>query len=211
VETTMPNDELERLRSDLTTIRSVMRLEKPCDTGDIPVLLLVGLGALGAIPLLMFTMWQQRLTLILMLLPGLIMYGYRYLSVKRTKDERPGLWREHRLGLIAGAFAVPLSLGWIWWSQIQFGTTREAPGAAVLFCIGAFLIGIGAFNSTRRSALLSGVGLAMFALAIPWMTPRQIAPIGATVLAMISLLTAALNWWSHCSPAACRNDRESLT
>lgn len=207
----MPNDEIERLRSDLTTIRSVLRLEEPCDTGDIPALLLLGLGALGAIPLLVFTMWHQRLTLILMLLPGLIMYGYRYLAVKRTKDERPGLWREHRLGLIAGAIAFPLALCWIWWSQIQFGTTREAAGAAVMFCIGVFLIVVGALDSTRRSYLLSGVCLAAFALAIPWMTLRQIAPIGAAVLAVASLLTAALNWWSHYGPAACGNDRESLT
>ena len=207
----MPNDEIERLRSDLTTIRSVMRLDKPYDTGDIPALLLVGLGALVAIPLLVFTMWHQRLTLILTLMPGLMLYAHRYLTVKRTKDERPALWREHRLGLIAGAIAAPLAIGWIWWSQIQFGTTREAPGAAVMFCIGVFLIVVGALNSMRRSCLLGGVCLAVFALAIPWMTPRQIAPIGAAVLATVSLLTAASIWWSQKDPAGYAKDCESLT
>jgi hypothetical protein len=155
-------------------------------------------------------MWHQRLILILMLLPGLIMYGYRYIAIKKTKDERPELWREHRLGLIAGTIAFPLTLAWIWWSQIQFGTTREAPGAAVMFCISVFLIVVGALNSLRRSYLLSGVGLAAFALAIPWMTPRQIAPIGAAVLAMVSLLTAAFIWCSHDNSDGCQKDCESL-
>jgi hypothetical protein len=206
----MPNDEIERLRNDLTTIRSVLRLDKPYDARDIPSILLMGLGALVSIPLLVFTMWHQRLTLILALMPGFMLYAHRYLTVKRSKDAHPELWREHRLGLVAGAIAFPLAIGWIWWSQTQFGTTREAPGAAVMFCIGVFMIIIGALNAMRRTYLIGGVGLAAFALVIPWLTPRQIAPVGATVLAIVSLLTAAFIWRNRDEHSSNRDDRESL-
>ena len=207
----MSHENIQRLKNDLTTIRQVMRLDKPYDAADIPALMMFGVGGMVAIPLLLFTTWNQQLTFILTLIPGLIVYARRYLTAKRNKVERPALWKEYRVSLVAVIFAMPLTAVWVWWSQSQFGTTREAAGAAVLFCVGAFVAGVGALDSNRRSYLPGGVCLILFALAFAWLTPRQIAPAGAAVLACAMFSTAAFIWWQTRDHVRRNSGNESLT
>ncbi|MEZ6034420.1 MAG: hypothetical protein R3C17_15095 [Planctomycetaceae bacterium] len=191
----MPNEEIQRLQDDLMTMRQVMRLDKPYDAGDIPSLLLIGLGASVVVPLLEFTSWHQGMTMIVALAPGMTAFLYRYMLAKRNRVKRPALWKEYRVAAFLGVCATPLVVGWIWWSQHQFGTTREAAGASIMFCVGAVLSGFGVLDSDRRSYLSGGFFLIAFALVIPWLTPRQMAPVGAGVLAIVSLATAAFIWW----------------
>jgi hypothetical protein len=191
----MPNEEIQRLRGDLTTMRQVMRLDRPYDAGDIPSLLMLGLGGLIAVPLLELTSWHQRLTLILALLPGAIVYAHRYITVKKKRTERPALWKEYRGSLLGGILIALLAAGWMWWSQQHLSTTREAAGAPTMFCIGVVLVGFGVFDPNRRNYLFSGISLIAFAFAIPWLTPHQIAPVGAGALAFAMLSTATFIWW----------------
>lgn len=48
----MSHENIQRLKNDLTTIRQVMRLDKPYDAADIPALMMFGVGGMVAIPLL---------------------------------------------------------------------------------------------------------------------------------------------------------------
>ena len=48
----MAAEELKRLKDDLSMMRQAMKLDKPYDAAEIPVLLLFAVGGAVAIPLL---------------------------------------------------------------------------------------------------------------------------------------------------------------
>ena len=207
----MPNEEIQRLRVDLTTIRQVMRLDKPYDAGDIPSLLLLGLGASVAVPLLVFTSLHQGMTIMVVLAPGMIAFVYRYMMAKRNRVKRPALWKEYRLAAFLGVCTTPLAVGWILWSCHEFGTTREAAGASMIFCVGAVLSGFGVHDADRRSHLFGGIFLIAFAMAMPWLTPRQIGQVGAGVMAIVMFSTAAFIWWQTRNDVGSEDSRELRT
>jgi hypothetical protein len=70
----VPSEEITRLQDDLSTMRKALKLDKPYDARDIPSALLVGFGALIALPLVEFTSWNRLLILIPALLPGFLAY-----------------------------------------------------------------------------------------------------------------------------------------
>ncbi len=148
-------------------MRQVMRLDRPYEAADIPAMLLIAAGALVAIPLVIFTSWPHRSILIVTLIPGAIVFGRRYLAAKREKTERPGLWNEYKVAIIVGVFVTPLAVAWMWWSQQQLGTSREAAGASIMFWLGVFGTGVGALDPSRRSYLFGSIAAMAFALAIP--------------------------------------------
>lgn len=189
----MPNEEIQRLKDDLITIRQAMKLDKPYDEGEILPLLLVGLGALIALPLVEFTSWNQRLILLSALLPGFLAYLRQYVRVQEKQTERTGLRKEYKLGGIVFVTVVPAIFGFLWWSQLN-GISREAVGAAIIFCIGAMLTGIGFLGTARRNYLLGGVAMIAFGELIPLLTPQHIATVGVGMLAVVSLLMAAIVW-----------------
>ncbi|MFN0055055.1 MAG: hypothetical protein ACKV0T_23020 [Planctomycetales bacterium] len=189
----MPNEEIKRLKDDLFTMRQAMKLDEPYDKGDILPILLIGLGALIALPLVEFTTWNRLLILIPALLPGFLAYLRRYVQVQEKQPERTQLRKEYKLGSMAALAFVPAAIGFLWWSQ-RNGISREAAGAAVIFCIGAVLTGIGVLDSARRNYLIGGVAMIAFGVLIPVLTPQRIATVGVGVLACVCLLTAAFLW-----------------
>ena len=207
----MAIEEIKRLQDDLTTMRQVMRLDKPYDAGDIPSLLLFGWGASVAVPLLEFTSWHQGMTIMVVLAPGMIAFLYRYMMAKRNRAKRPALWKEYRVAAFPGVCTSPLAVGWIWWNRHEFGTTREAAGASIIFCVGAVLSGFGVLDVDRRSYLFGGFFLIAFAMVIPWLTPRQIAQVGAGVLAISMFSTAAFIWWQTRNDVGSEDSRELRT
>ena len=189
----MANEDLKRLKDDLSTMRQAMKLDKPYDEGEILPLLLVGLGALIALPLVEFTSWDRRLILLSALLPGFLASLRRYVQVREKQPERTELLKEYKLGGMAAVTFVPAVIGFLWWSQ-RNGISREAAGAAIIFCIGAVLTGIGFLDTARRNYLIGGVAMIAFGVLIPVLTPQRIATVGVGVLACVCLLTAAFLW-----------------
>lgn len=189
----MPNEEIKRLKDDLFTMRQAMKLDKPYDEGEIVPLLLVGLGALIALPLVEFTSWNQLLILIPALVPGFLAYLRQYVRVQEKQPNRTELRKEYNLGGIVFVTVVPAVFGFLWWSQ-RNGISREAVGAAIIFCIGVVLTGIGIPGTARRSYLFGGVAMIAYGVLIPMLTPQRIATVGVGVLAVVSLLTAAYIW-----------------
>ena len=189
----MPNEEIKRLKDDLFTMRQAMKLDKPYDEGEILPLLLVGLGALIALPLVEFTSWDRRLILLSALLPGFLASLRRYVQVREKQPERTELLKEYKLGGMAALTFVPAAIGFMWWSQ-RNGISREAVGAAIIFCVGVVLTGIGFLDTARRNYLIGGVAMIAFGVLIPVLTPQRIATAGAGLLAVVSLLMAAIVW-----------------
>lgn len=190
----MPNEDIKRLKDDLSTMRQAMKLDKPFDEGEVVPLLLMGLGALVALPLVEFTPWDRRLILLSALLPGFLASLRRYVQVRENQPERTELRKEYKLGGMAAVTFVPAVIGFLWWSQ-RNGISREAAGAAIIFCIGAVLTGIGFLDTARRNYLIGGVAMIAFGVLIPLLTPQRIATVGVGMLAVVSLLTAAFVWW----------------
>ena len=81
----------------------------------------------------------------------------------------------------------------MWWSQ-RNGISREAIGAAIIFCVGVVLTGIGFLDTARRNYLIGGVAMIAFGVLIPVLNPQRIATAGAGLLAVVSLLMAAIVW-----------------
>ena len=190
----MPSEEITRLQDDLSTIRKALKLDKPYDARDIPSALLIGFGALIALPLVEFTSWNRLLILIPALLPGFLAYLRRYVQVREKQAERTELRKEYKLGGMAAVAFVPAAVGFLWWSQ-RNGISREAAGAAIIFCIGVVLTGIGVLDTARRNYLIGGVTMMVFGVLIPMLTPHRIATVGVGLLAVVSLLMAAFVWW----------------
>jgi membrane protein implicated in regulation of membrane protease activity len=190
----VPSEEITRLQDDLSTMRKALKLDKPYDARDIPSALLIGFGAVIALPLVEFTSWNRLLILIPALLPGFLAYLRRYVQVRQEQPERTELRKEYQLGGMAAVAFVPAAVGFLWWSQ-RNGISREAAGAAIIFCIGVVLTGIGVLNTARRNYLIGGVTMIVFGVLIPMLTPQRIATVGVGLLAVVSLLTAAFLWW----------------
>ena len=128
----MPNEEIKRLKDDLFTMRQAMKLDKPYDKGDILPILLIGLGALIALPLVEFTTWNRLLILMPALLPGFLAFLRRYVQVRVKPSRTYGCGRIH-----LGSMARWPSCGghrFMWWSQ-RNGISLEAVGAAIIFCV----------------------------------------------------------------------------
>jgi len=190
----VPNDDIQRLQDDLSTMRQAMRLDKPYAAADFGALLLFGFGGLATIALLTFTTWNPRLCFLVPLVPGLIAYARRYSATRRVQAARPVLWQEYKLSAIAALVAIPASAGWITWSQ-RFGATREAAGSTIVFCIGVVMLGIGALDSKRRIYLVGGAGMIAFGMAVLCLGPRQMAVAGAAMIAVVCLAGAAFTRW----------------
>ena len=191
---TVADDQIKRLQRDLSTMRQAIRLDKPYDEGDIRCMLLLGLGALIAVPILEFSLWDQRLVLVLATTPGLVGYTRRYFVARRNQSNRRSLWTEYRLSAIGAVCIGVATVAWIWWSR-QFGATRETAGAGIMYCLGFAGLAIGALDKDRRVYLLGGLGLIPFAMAVPWLEPRRIATFGAALIAILLPLAAAMIWW----------------
>jgi len=204
------NNEIQRLQDDLSTMRQAIRLDKAYDKGDIAATLLLGLGALIAMPIFEFTSWNRRLVLAVALTPGLLAFSLRYATTRRIRAERPQLWNEYKLSVISAICVIPTAVGWMWWSE-QFGTARQAAGSAIVFCIGVVLAGVGVLDSNRRTYLFGGVPMIAFGLAIPWLTPHRIGTVGLGVIVFALLSTAAFIWWQTRFQAASQDGSESLT
>lgn len=190
----MSGEEIQRLQDDLSTMRQVIKLDKPYAATDVMPLLLLGVGALLAIPLLEMRLFSNpRICLLLALSPGAALYARRYSEARRNQIHRPALWKEYKWGLAIGAVMIPASVGWIWWSQ-QFGLSREVAGAPIMFCLGIAGCVIGTVDADRRLYLLGGIGAIAFAFALPFLQPRHIATAGAVLLAVICFVAAA---WIH--------------
>jgi hypothetical protein len=204
----MSNEEIKRVKNDLTTMRQVLRLDNPYDAADMTYLLLLGLGALVAVLLTTFSPWPQRLTLFLSLSPGVLAYARRFATTRQNQAERPNLWKEYKFSAI---FAVGLGLapaGWILWSQRDFGTSREAFLAGGNFFIGMALLGIGAMDSSRRVCLVMGFFVVIFGMTVLWLEPRNVVPVGAGFIALVTLSTAAYLWWQTICKATSHNESE---
>ena len=189
----MPNEEIKRLKDDLFTMRQAMKLDKPYDKGDILPILLIGLGALIALPLVEFTTWNRLLILMPALLPGFLAFLRRYVQVQGKQPERTELRKEYKLGSMAAVAFVLAAIGFMWWSQ-RNGISREAVGAAIIFCVGVVLTGIGFLDTARRNYLIGGVAMLAYGVLIPMLTPQRIATVGIGMLAVVSLLIAAIVW-----------------
>lgn len=189
----MPNEDIKRLKDDLSTMRQALKLDKPYDAKDIPSAVLVGLGALIALPLVEFTAWDRQLILLFALLPGLVSLLLRYAEVRKTPPERTELRKEFKIGGFAAVAGLPAAIGFLWWSQ-QNGIGREGAGAAIIFCIGVVTTAIGVLDTSRRSYLICGAGAIVYGMLIPVLTSHRIATVGSGVLALIGLLTAAFLW-----------------
>lgn len=205
----MPNEDIQRLKDDLSTMRQAMKLDKPYDARDIPSALLIGVGALIALPLIEFTAWDRQLILIFALLPGLAALLLRYAEVRKTPPERTELRKELKIGGLTAVTVLPAVIGFLWWGH-QNGLSREACGAGIIFCIGVVMTGIGVLDSGRRSYLISGVGMIAFGVLIPVLTPQRIATVGTGVMAFICLLTAAYYWWQTRLDSECPDGNESV-
>ena len=189
----MPNEDIKRLKDDLSTMRQALKLDKPYDAKDIPSALLIGFGALIALPLVEFTAWDRQMILLFALLPGLVALLLRYAEVRRTPPERTELRKELKIGGLAAVAGVPAAFGFLWWCEWN-GISREAAGAAIIFCIGVVMTAIGVLDTSRRSYLICGAGAIAYGMLIPVLTSHRIATVGAGVLAFVCLLTAAFLW-----------------
>lgn len=190
----MANKEIDRLRDDLSTMRRALKLDVPYDEQDIPVVLLLGIGAMITVAAVELTSWDLRSTAAVMLAPGLLAYVRRCVLTREKRSERPGLWKEYRLSIIATAAVTPLAVGWIWWSH-QFGTGAQHSGSTIVFCMGVVLLGIGILDARRRVALLVAAPMIAFALAIPMLPPDRIGTAGLGALGLALTSMAAFMWW----------------
>ena len=188
----MPTDEIQRIQNDLTTIRQAMTKDKPYDRADIFSSVVLGMGALIAIPMLQFV--SPRICVLLGVAPGMALWFARYLQTRKQQTIRPVLWSEYKWSLVAVAIIIPASTGWIWWSQ-QFGASRMAVGSAVLFCLGIAGCMIGFIDSNRRTYLLGGIITLGFGILMPTLAPNQIPIVGLILVAMVGLGNAAMVWW----------------
>ena len=188
----MPTDEIQRIQNDLTTIRQAITNDKPYDRGDILPSVVIGVGALIAIPMLQFL--SPRICVLLGIAPGVALWFARYFQARNQQAIRPVLWSEYKWGLVAVAVITPAIIGWIWYSQ-QFGTSRVAVGSLVLFCLGIAGCLIGFIDSNRRTYLLGGITTLIFGVLIPTLDPNQIPIGGLIVLAIVGFGTAAMVWW----------------
>ena len=188
----MPTDEIQRIQNDLTTIRQAITKDKPYDRADIFSSVVLGVGALMAIPMLQFL--SPRICVLLGVAPGMALWFARYLQTRKQQQVRPNLWAEYKWGLVAVAVITPAIIGWMWWSQ-QFGASRMAVGSFALFCIGIAGCLIGFIDSNRRTYLLGGIITLGFGILMPTLGPNQIPIVGLIFVAMVGLGNAAMVWW----------------
>lgn len=190
----MSNEDINRLKDDLSTMRQALKLDKPYDAKDIPSALLVGAGALVALPLIEFTTWNRQLILILALLPGAWAYLCRYLEVRKAPLERTELRKEFKIAAYAVVTVIPGAFGFLRWHEWN-GISTEAAGSAIFFCMGMVWLGIGLLDASRRSYLIGSVFVTAYAVLLPVLTPQRIATVGVGILASVCFLTAAFLWW----------------
>lgn len=189
----MSTDEIQKIQDDLATIRQAVTKDKPYDRADIFPLLVLAVGALIAI-LMLQTRISPRLCFLVGMAPGFVCWCVRYFQTRNQRAVRPGLWAEYKWSLVAGAIMIPALVGWMWWSQ-QFGTSRIAVGAAVMFCIGIAACLIGFIDPNRRTYLPAGITVIIFAVLLPTLGPKQIPIAGFVFLAILGFGGAAMIWW----------------
>lgn len=191
----MSTDNVQRLQEDLTTMRQAIRTDKPYARADVLPLLTIAIGAIITIPMLQHRLFMNpRLCLLVGLAPGIFLFLRRYFHTRQDKAARPGLWKEYKWSLVAVTIVTPAAVAWMWWSQ-QFGTNREAAGAAIIFCIGLACCLIGFVDANRRTYASGGIAVMVFAIVLPTLEPRQIPVAGCAFLGFHSFTTAATIWW----------------
>ena len=187
----MSTDEVRRVEEDLRVMRQSLRLDRPYDRRDVFPLIVLGCGALVALPLLYARMFANpRICMLLCLAPGALLFVRRYFDARREQAERPNLWFEYRFSAVAVLLGIPAVVGWIWWSQ-QRGLSRIEAGAPLMFCIGMASLFVGLFQSDRRQFTVIGIGIMAFAAVLPLIRGMQIPYFGSLLIAGLAFGSAA--------------------
>lgn len=205
----MAQQDIDRLTADVSIIQNAMKLDKPYAAADIPLMLMVALCGLLAIPLVYFTHWSHSLCFILAFVPGSIFYYRQYIERKQNRAARPALWQEMKLGLLVAAFIAPIAFGWLYWVQ-KTGIDSLSTRGSVLFFAGAGLVIFGAIDKNRRSYIPGGISAAGLGLAFPWLSGVQVAIGGAIALIATGLGSAGVIWWQLQRDAIEENEGASI-
>ena len=126
----MAAEELKRLKDDLSMMRQAMKLDKPYDAADIPVLLLFALGGAVAIPLLWWQVWQPRLCLAVAVVPSRRSYLFGGIAVVAFGLAMPAL-SPATIPFAGAALAIVVGLGGAallgWQTQADSARAKDKP------------------------------------------------------------------------------------
>jgi len=184
---------LERLQSDLSTIRHAGKFDKPYASEDIPILLYASVTGL-VMSAITLSIPPASGWVVLVFVPLAIIYVRYARRRRRDRAARPGLWREIRMSLMVAAVMTPLMLLWIRWEQ-SLGISREFIGAGALFFIGVGHLIVGLLDPSRRSYLAPGLALMVYGIVIPLCTPDEVVVAGGLTTFAAMLGAAAVTWW----------------
>ena len=191
----MSTNELERVSSDLTTIRQAMRLDKGYAWDDVTrEFVTAGCGLLSCL-LMVFSELNYRVAFVLGMVPMLVYYYFFMAKRRKSQAERPNLWFEEKLVLKALAIVMPFLIGWLAWSKLSGIIDLRSAGASTVFFMGIGLGYVALVDINRRRYLAGSLTLMAFGLAIPSLTQHQTAVGVAASLIVASLGEAAIIMW----------------
>jgi hypothetical protein len=188
----MPSNELERVASDLSSIRDAMRLGKPYTWDDVNRDLVGAFCGLLAMLLILFSPLGNKLAFTLGLLPGIVYYLRFSAQQHGRRAAHPSPWKEERLTLQALGIAVPLVVVWLLWSRIVGSIDIRSASAGALYFVGVGLGVLGVIDPHRRRYLAGSVVLLAYGLATPSLPPQQMVLGAAWALVAGSLLSAGI-------------------
>ncbi|MCX5661665.1 MAG: hypothetical protein NTW19_18460 [Planctomycetota bacterium] len=190
----MSQHELQRVRSDLETIRQAAGLAPPIGWGDVWMnLALVPLG-------LAFAAWETyappRLEWI-GLLPFAIYVPWATWTFRHTRTHAPARHREHKAGLPLVAVISVANFVFLAWSR-RVGMPPMVAGGCALFFLGVLVAAHASTSRFRAAAWPAAISMAVFGMVMPFCTRHEaliaVGLIGAFAGASIAAIQA---WQLH--------------
>ncbi|HET6882554.1 MAG TPA: hypothetical protein VFI31_20475 [Pirellulales bacterium] len=195
----MSSNDLERVRADLSTMRSALGIGLPWSVADVWFCLAIAATA-GVYALLSWPNSAWEITsswaaapLAAALGPYVIYIAAKSRSLPPRDEPRR---REYKSALVAMAFVIPAAVGYAKWGQYVGMTTSQMVGC-VLFLMGAafFVIGVAAppIRYPRSYFIAPAIPLMLFGLLIP-VTPADyrhslIGLMGLVAMALAAFIT----------------------
>lgn len=186
----MQSNELERVATDLSSIRAAMRLDKPYTRADVIRDLATSLGGLLAMTLILASPLPDKPAFLLGVLPAVLYHFHVSAQQRRRRATAPAPWKEEKLTMLAMAAVVPLVIVWLAWSRLVGSVEAKSAGAAAVYFVGVGLGVLGIVDPQRRRYLAGSLVLIAYGLALPSLTPHETF-IGASLALLAGGLLSA--------------------
>ena len=187
----MSQDQLDRIRGDLESMRAAAGLDLPFGRDDIRTNLWVAACGAMLAAWSALTPWEHRQVIAVPLTLAVLGALWSARQAHRNRAARPSPWREHRLGIIVTLVLLPLVALYMQWEKWT-GLQSERVGAAAVFFVGVAALIVSITDRRRISYIAAAISLMAYGVAIPYLGKGQVVAAGGICITLACLAGALI-------------------